>query len=263
MERARHEIVGEPRATAGALRGRATIRRVRNGHGAGDGADAPRSASIGLSTTSRSARDQGGSSQRRDDRSVRQGPEVRAHLVTPADLGRAEGVGPAAPSKFASAGVSQVEQAGVHHPHQRVRRGGAAGGDHRAGGQARRQEVAQIQRAAGRNEAIQGPTVDLRTFLSGRGVATNYIYINPTDDAAFGLQFDHPAGFAGVPPFCAAELPCPPSQLIGWPARRATQGIPSTTLKASRWRRPDADLPAAERGEPGGSPPPELAPIGE
>ena len=70
-------------------------------------------------------------------------------------------------------------------------------------------KVAQIQWAAGRNEAIQGPAVDFRTFLSGRGVATNYIYISPTDDAAFGLQFDHPAGFAGVPPFCAAELRSP------------------------------------------------------
>jgi len=39
--------------------------------------------------------------------------------------------------------------------------------------------VAQIQWAIGRNEAIQGPTVDFRTFLSGRGVATNYIYISP------------------------------------------------------------------------------------
>ena len=52
---------------------------------------------------------------------------------------------------------------------------------------------------AARSGAIDGPTLDFRNFLSGRGVATNYIA--PTDIAAFtasfGLQFDHPAGFAG------------------------------------------------------------------
>jgi hypothetical protein len=165
---------------------------------------------------------------------VRQSPEVRAHLVSPADRGRAEGgVGPAAPSKFASASVSQVEQPGVHHPHQRVRHGGLQAETIAQAAERGGKNVAQIQWAIGRNEAIQGPTVDLRTFLSGRGVATNYIYISPTDDAAFGLQFDHPAGFTGASPFCAAELPCPPSRLICWPARRATQGIPSTTLKAN------------------------------
>ncbi len=36
-------------------------------------------------------------------------------------------------------------------------------------------KVAQIEWAGGRNGVIQGPTVDFRTFLSGRGVATNYI----------------------------------------------------------------------------------------
>ncbi len=36
-------------------------------------------------------------------------------------------------------------------------------------------KVAQIEWAGGRSGAIQGPTLDFRTFLSGRGVATNYI----------------------------------------------------------------------------------------
>ncbi len=67
-------------------------------------------------------------------------------------------------------------------------------------------KVAQIEWAGGRVGAINGPTVDYRAFLSGRGVATNYI--SPTDDAnfvaAFGLQFDHPAGFAGQAAFPAA-----------------------------------------------------------
>ena len=42
-------------------------------------------------------------------------------------------------------------------------------------------KVAQIEWAGGRIGAIDGPTLDFRTFLSGRGVATNYIA--PTDDA--------------------------------------------------------------------------------
>ncbi|MFN0155085.1 MAG: 5'-nucleotidase C-terminal domain-containing protein [Gaiella sp.] len=75
-------------------------------------------------------------------------------------------------------------------------------------------KVVQIEWAAGRNGAIQGPTVDFRSFLSGRGVATNYI--GPSDDAAFvtafGLQFDHPAGFAGQAPFPAAA----PADATGW-----------------------------------------------
>ena len=74
--------------------------------------------------------------------------------------------------------------------------------------------VAQIEWAGGRVGAIDGPTLDFRTFLSGRGVSTNYIA--PTDDAgftaAFGLQFDHPAGFAGQAPFAGA-MPVPAT---GW-----------------------------------------------
>lgn len=75
-------------------------------------------------------------------------------------------------------------------------------------------KVAQIEWAGGRNGAISGPTVDFRSFLSGRGVATNYI--SPTDDAnftaSFGLQFDHPAGFAGQAPFPGAA----PVDAAGW-----------------------------------------------
>ncbi len=75
-------------------------------------------------------------------------------------------------------------------------------------------KVAQIEWAGGRIGTIDGPTVDYRNFFSGRGVATNYIA--PTDDpnftASFGLQFDHPAGFAGNPPFPEAE----PQPATGW-----------------------------------------------
>ncbi len=75
-------------------------------------------------------------------------------------------------------------------------------------------KVAQIEWAGGRNGEINGPTVDFRSFFSGRGVATNYI--SPSDDAAFvasfGLQFDHPDGFAGQDPFPAAQ----PAPATGW-----------------------------------------------
>ena len=75
-------------------------------------------------------------------------------------------------------------------------------------------KVAQIEWAGGRGGAIDGPTLDFRNFRSGRGVATNYIA--PTDSEAFtrsfGLQFDHPAGFAGNAPFPQAA----PSPASDW-----------------------------------------------
>jgi 2',3'-cyclic-nucleotide 2'-phosphodiesterase (5'-nucleotidase family) len=76
--------------------------------------------------------------------------------------------------------------------------------------------VAQIEWAGGRVGAIDGPTVDFRTFLSGRGVTTNYVspLDNATFTATFGLQFDHPAGFAGQAPFPEAA----PASAAGWTA---------------------------------------------
>lgn len=75
-------------------------------------------------------------------------------------------------------------------------------------------KVAQVEWAGGRSGTISGPTVDFRTFLSGRGVATNYV--SPSDDAAMvaslGVQFDHPAGFAGQAPFAGAT----PVDATGW-----------------------------------------------
>jgi 2',3'-cyclic-nucleotide 2'-phosphodiesterase (5'-nucleotidase family) len=75
-------------------------------------------------------------------------------------------------------------------------------------------KVAQIEWAGGRSTLINGPTVDHRSFLSGRGVATNYI--SPSDNAnfvaSFGLQFDHPAGFAGQAPYAGAD----PTDAAGW-----------------------------------------------
>nr|MBP7692968.1 alkaline phosphatase family protein [Anaerolineales bacterium] len=75
-------------------------------------------------------------------------------------------------------------------------------------------KVAQVEWAGGRNGVIAGPTVDFRGFFSGRGVATNFV--GATDDAAFvasfGLQFDHPAGFAGQAAFPGAA----PVDAAGW-----------------------------------------------
>ena len=75
-------------------------------------------------------------------------------------------------------------------------------------------KVIQFEFAGGRGASTQGPTVDFRSFFSGRGVATNYIA--PTDDPAFttsfGLQFDHPAGFAGQAPYPQAA----PTDATGW-----------------------------------------------
>ncbi len=63
-------------------------------------------------------------------------------------------------------------------------------------------KVAQVEWAGGRNASINGPTIDFRSFFSGRGVATNFIGSTGQalfDDApfiaSFGLQFDHPAGY--------------------------------------------------------------------
>lgn len=75
-------------------------------------------------------------------------------------------------------------------------------------------KVAQVEWAGGANATISGPTIDFQTTVSGRGVATNYV--SPDDNAAFvasfGLQFDHPAGFAGQAAFAAAS----PSVAAGW-----------------------------------------------
>ncbi len=53
-------------------------------------------------------------------------------------------------------------------------------------------KVAQIEWVGGRNGAINGPTLDYRSFLSGRGVVTNYDGASdiPANIASFGLQFD-------------------------------------------------------------------------
>jgi 2',3'-cyclic-nucleotide 2'-phosphodiesterase (5'-nucleotidase family)/predicted AlkP superfamily phosphohydrolase/phosphomutase len=80
-------------------------------------------------------------------------------------------------------------------------------------------KVAQMEWAGGRNATISGPTVDFQSFFSGRGVTTNFIG-GPGDvlfdDAdfirAFGLQFDHPDGYAGQAPFEGAE----PQAATGW-----------------------------------------------
>jgi 2',3'-cyclic-nucleotide 2'-phosphodiesterase (5'-nucleotidase family)/predicted AlkP superfamily phosphohydrolase/phosphomutase len=95
-------------------------------------------------------------------------------------------------------------------------------------------KVAQVEWAGGRNASIQGPTIDFRTFLSGRGVATNFtgtagdvLFDDPAFIRSFGLQFDHPAGFAGQAPFPAAA----PVPATGW-----TGDLPDTFSPAQEMR---------------------------
>ncbi len=89
-------------------------------------------------------------------------------------------------------------------------------------------KVAQIEWAGGRGGTISGPTLDFRTFLSGRGIATNYV--SPTDlpnfVASFGVQYDHPTGFAGQAPFPQAA----PSPATGW------TGVPASFSPAMEMR---------------------------
>lgn len=94
-------------------------------------------------------------------------------------------------------------------------------------------KVAQMEWAGGRNASIQGPTIDYQSFLSGRGVATNFI--GQKGDAlfddepfirSFGLQFDHPAGYAGQAPFPGAA----PTPATGW------SGVPTSYSPAQEMR---------------------------
>jgi 2',3'-cyclic-nucleotide 2'-phosphodiesterase (5'-nucleotidase family) len=75
-------------------------------------------------------------------------------------------------------------------------------------------KVAQIEWVGGRVGQIDGPTLDFRTFASGRGVATNYIGKTDLEPfvQSFRLQYDHPDGYAGNAPFPQAA----PSPAGGW-----------------------------------------------
>ena len=80
-------------------------------------------------------------------------------------------------------------------------------------------KVAQVEWAGGANAKINGPTVDYRTFHSGRGVTTNFkgtkgapLFDEESLITSLGLQFDHPDGFAGQAPFAGAA----PATASGW-----------------------------------------------
>ncbi len=95
-------------------------------------------------------------------------------------------------------------------------------------------KVAQVEWAGGRNATTQGPTIDFRTFLSGRGVATNFtgqagdvLFDDVPFITAFGLQFDHPSGYAGQAPFPGAA----PTPATGW-----TGALPATFSPAREMR---------------------------
>ena len=95
-------------------------------------------------------------------------------------------------------------------------------------------KVAQVEWAGGRNATIQGPTIDFRSFFSGRGVATNFIghagdvlFDDVPFITAFGLQFDHPSGYAGQAPFPGAA----PTPATGW-----SGSLPATYSPAMEMR---------------------------
>ncbi len=75
-------------------------------------------------------------------------------------------------------------------------------------------KVIQMEWAGGRNSTIQGPTVDFYGTFSGRGVTTNFVSPADIDRLVdtFGLQFDHPGGFAGQAAFPQAA----PTPATGW-----------------------------------------------
>jgi 2',3'-cyclic-nucleotide 2'-phosphodiesterase (5'-nucleotidase family)/predicted AlkP superfamily phosphohydrolase/phosphomutase len=90
-------------------------------------------------------------------------------------------------------------------------------------------KVAQVEWAGGRNATIQGPTIDFQSFFSGRGVATNFIgeagqplFDDAPFIASFGLQFDHPSGYAGQAPFPGAA----PTPATGWTGELPTSSSP-------------------------------------
>jgi 2',3'-cyclic-nucleotide 2'-phosphodiesterase (5'-nucleotidase family) len=95
-------------------------------------------------------------------------------------------------------------------------------------------KVAQVEWAGGRNATIKGPTIDFQSFFSGRGVSTNFIgkagdtlFDDASFIAAFGLQFDTPAGYAGQAPFPGAE----PTAATGW-----SGALPSSFSPAQEMR---------------------------
>jgi 2',3'-cyclic-nucleotide 2'-phosphodiesterase (5'-nucleotidase family) len=90
-------------------------------------------------------------------------------------------------------------------------------------------KVAQVEWAGGANATISGPTIDFQSFFSGRGVATNYVSSSDiaANVAAFGLQYDHPAGYAGQAPFPGAA----PTAASGW-----TGALPATYSPAMEMR---------------------------
>ena len=95
-------------------------------------------------------------------------------------------------------------------------------------------KVAQVEWAGGRNATIQGPTIDFQSFASGRGVATNFtgkagdvLFDDVPFIQAFGLQFDHPAGYAGQAAFPGAA----PTPATGW-----SGALPATFSPAMEMR---------------------------
>ncbi len=78
-------------------------------------------------------------------------------------------------------------------------------------------KVAQIEWAGGRVGAINGPTIDFRSFVSGRGVVTNYV--SPDDSgpfiSSFRLQFDSNLDHPGLSNTANGNLWAPNASYAG------------------------------------------------
>ena len=92
-------------------------------------------------------------------------------------------------------------------------------------------KVGQMEWVGGANGKTQGPTIDFQSFFSGRGVATNFIGGGEFLDiaaniASFGVQFDHPAGYAGLAPYPQAA----PLDATGWSGTLPTTYSPAKEM---------------------------------
>ena len=124
-------------------------------------------------------------------------------------------------------GVARVDQQhlprqrpALRQPHRGVRPRRAAGRDARAGGRARRQEGGPDRvgrRAQRRDRRARRSTSATSAPAAAWPPTTSRPPTRRAFTAAFGLQFDHPDGFAGRAPFPQAA----PAPATGWSRRAA------------------------------------------
>ncbi|MEW5991224.1 MAG: 5'-nucleotidase C-terminal domain-containing protein [Chloroflexota bacterium] len=114
--------------------------------------------------------------------------------------------------------------------------------------------VALVEWAGARDASINGPIVDFRRFLSGRGVTTNFIDAAPLDDAAFiaafGLQFDSNLDHPGLSNTAGGGQWAPDDLYSGTmtAAQLGWKHLPKSTLAARATRMRVLDFGADKYG---------------